>query len=476
MPENSSEDFDAILIGSGQGGNPLALAMAKAGWKTAMIEREHVGGTCVNVGCTPTKTLVATARVAYLARRAADFGVQTGPVTANMPAVIARKREIVHVWRAGSEKPYQDTPNLTLIRGEASFAGANSQGKHEISVALNLDGEGGEVTLSSGRIIVNTGARAALPSLPGLHDIPFLDNASILELEVLPEHLLILGGGYIALEFAQIFRRLGSKVTIVQRGAALADREDPEVSSAIADILREDGIEILLNAQATQVQQEDRQAILSVAIDGVERDLRGSHLLVAIGRTPNTEALHCDRAGVALDKRGFVTVNDRLETTAQGIWAIGDVKGGPAFTHISYDDYRVLKTNLLDAPDADPLRTITGRLLPYTMFIDPELGRIGMTESEARKSGRSIKVARMPMSSVARAYESAETRGFLKAIVDAETDQILGAAILGVDGGELAAMLQIAMMGNVSASALREGIWSHPTRAEAFNRLFSSYE
>jgi pyruvate/2-oxoglutarate dehydrogenase complex dihydrolipoamide dehydrogenase (E3) component len=477
----TAEAFDAIIIGSGQGGNPLAAAMAKAGWKTAVIEREHVGGTCVNVGCTPTKTLVATARVAYLARRASDFGIGTGTVTTDMPAVIARKREIVGKSRGSSEKPYDNTPNLSLIRGEACFAEAASDanpdsppdGMHTISVALT---SGGEQTIASSKIILDTGLRTALPNLPGLHDISFLDNESIMELEVLPAHLMILGGGYIALEFAQIFRRLGSQVTIIQKGSALAEHEDPEVSEAIADILREDGIEILLNAEATHVEEKNRKTVLTVSVSGTEQTLTGSHLLVAIGRTPNTEALHCDRAGVALDEHGFVQVNERLETTTPGIWAIGDVKGGPAFTHISYDDFRVLKTNLLEAPDANPLRTILGRPVPYTMFLDPELGRIGMTETEARKAGKTIKVARMPMTSVARAFESAETRGFLKAIVDAETDQILGAAILGVDGGELAALIQVAMMGKVPASELREGIWSHPTRAEALNRLFGSYE
>jgi pyruvate/2-oxoglutarate dehydrogenase complex dihydrolipoamide dehydrogenase (E3) component len=467
------ETFDAIVIGSGQGGNPLAAAMAKAGWKTAVIEREHVGGTCVNVGCTPTKTLVATARVAYLAKRASDFGIQTGPVTTDMPAVIARKREIVGKSRGSSEKAYDGNPNLTLIRGEASFAGTSPDGMHEICVALN---EGGEQALTSTKIIIDTGERPALPDLPGLHDIPFLDNQSILELEVLPQHLIILGGGYIALEFAQIYRRLGSKVTIVQKHAALAQHEDPEVSSAIADILREDGIEILLNANASSVDSQGKQIIVTVSVEGKDEKLTGTHLLVAIGRTPNTEALHCDRAGVQLDKHGYVVVNERLETTTEGIWAVGDVKGGPAFTHISYDDFRILRTNLLEAPNANPLRTITGRPVPYTMFIDPELGRIGMTETEAIKAGKTIKVGHLPMSYVARAFESAETRGFLKVIVDAQTDLILGAAILGVDGGELAALIQVAMMGNVKASALREGIWSHPTRAEALNRLFGSYE
>jgi pyruvate/2-oxoglutarate dehydrogenase complex dihydrolipoamide dehydrogenase (E3) component len=463
----AKETFDAIVIGSGQGGNPLAKAMAEAGWKTAVIERKDVGGTCVNVGCTPTKTLVASARVAYLARRASDFGVNTGPVTVNMAAVIDRKREVVAKSRGSSEKGLEKTPNLTLIRGVASFVNA-----HELAVSLT---SGGELLLTSEKIFIDTGMRAAIPEIAGLSETPYLTNESIMELDTLPEHLVVLGGGDIALEFAQMFRRFGSAVTIVQKNAVLAEHEDREVSDAIADILREDGIEVLLQGETKQVQRIGGETVLTVDVNGAEREVRGTHLLVAVGRVPNTEALQCERAGVTLDAHGFVQVNPRLESTAAGVWAIGDVKGGPAFTHISYDDYRVLKANLLDSHGGRGSRETTGRPVPYTIFIDPELGRIGMTEAAARKAGKTIKVAKMPMTSVARAFESAETRGFLKAIVDADTDQILGAAVLGVDGGEIAAVIQVAMMGGVTASALREGIWSHPTRAEALNRLFSSY-
>jgi pyruvate/2-oxoglutarate dehydrogenase complex dihydrolipoamide dehydrogenase (E3) component len=339
---------------------------------------------------------------------------------------------------------------------------------HEIEVMLN---KGGTRTFTAERIFIDTGARPSIPQIEGLADVSIFDNESIMELEVLPEHLIILGGGYIALEFAQIFRRFGSEVTIVENGSQLAKQEDEDVSHEIARIFEEDGITVLLNAHTERV--SDREGVqLSVKIKEKVLEVRGSHLLVATGRVPNTETLQLERAGVAMDEHGFVTVDEWLETTVGGVYGMGDVKGGPAFTHISYDDYRVLKTNLLDGG----YRTIKDRILPYTMFTDPELGRIGMTEAQARKTDRKVKIAKMSMTSVARAFESAETRGFLKAVVDAETDLILGASILGVNGGEVATQIQIAMMGGVTASELRDGIWSHPTWAEALNNLFSQYE
>jgi pyruvate/2-oxoglutarate dehydrogenase complex dihydrolipoamide dehydrogenase (E3) component len=459
----AAERFDAIVIGSGQGGNPLAAAMAKKGWKTAMIERRFVGGTCVNVGCTPTKTLVATARVAYLARRASDFGVTTGPVAIDMAAVIARKREIVEKSRGSNYKSLTQTENLSLIEGEAEFVAP-----HELLITLN---SGGTRMLTAERIFIDTGVRNAIPNLEGLIDVPALNNETIMELDVLPAHLIILGGGYIALEFAQMFRRFGSQVTIVQSDERLSMHEDEDISAEILKILQEDGITVLLNAHAERV-SGDAEIHLSVRVGSELREVTGSHFLIATGRTPNTEALKLAKAGVDQDEHGFLKVDEWLETTVGGIYGIGDVKGGPEFTHIAYDDYRVLKANLLDGG----YRTTKDRPVPYTMFIDPELGRIGMTEQQARKAGRKIRVAKMPMSRVARAFESAEARGFMKAIVDADTDQILGASILGENGGEVATQIQIAMMGGVTASALRDGIWSHPTWAEALNNLFSTYE
>jgi len=457
------EHYDAIVIGSGQGGTPLATALARADRATALIEREHVGGTCVNVGCTPTKTMVASARVAYLARRATDYGVHTGPVTVRLDEVRQRKRAIVTSFRSGSERRLETTEGLDLIRGEARFTGP-----HTIEVCVD---RGVMRPMASDTIFINTGDRPVIPKLTGLAEIPALDSTSIMELEAVPEHLLVLGGGYVGLEFAQMFRRFGSRVTIVQRAKQLLPREDPDVAEAISGILRDDGIEVLLEAKALQVERAapDAQGIrLSVQTPEGARTLRGSHLLVATGRTPNTEYLDLAGAGVRTDDKGYIRVNERLETDVPGIYALGDVKGGSAFTHISYDDYRILKANLLEGRDA----TTAGRLVPYTVFIDPQLGRVGLSEQEAHARGGRIRVAKLPMSHVARALEVDETRGFLKAVIDGDTDQILGCAALGIEGGEIMSALQIAMLGRVPYTILRDAVFAHPTLAESLNNLF----
>ena len=456
--------YDAIVIGSGQGGGPLAGALAGAGWRTALIERVHVGGTCINEGCTPTKTMVASARVAYLARRAADFGVDAGPVGVDMVRVRQRKRDIVQSFRSGGERRLTGA-GVDLLMGGAAFTGPGS-------VAVELrDGE--RRTLEAGTIVVNTGARPAEPPLEGLDRVPRLDSTSIMELDAVPERLLVLGGGYVGLEFGQMFRRFGAEVTIVQRGPALLAREDPDVAEAVLGIVREDGIEVLLDANATRVEPSgDGGARLEVEVGGAVRRLSGSHLLVAAGRRPNSDGLGLEEAGIATDGRGFVRVDERLRTNVPGVYAIGDVTGGPAFTHISYDDFRILRANLLEGGDA----TTRGRLVPYTVFIDPQLGRVGMSEAEARASGRPVRVARLPMSSVARALEVDEPRGFMKAVVDAESDQVLGCAVLGIEGGEIMAILQTAMMGRVPYPVLREAVFAHPTLAESLNNLFNAFE
>jgi pyruvate/2-oxoglutarate dehydrogenase complex dihydrolipoamide dehydrogenase (E3) component len=465
MSSNSSERFDAIILGTGQGGKPLALALAKAGWKTAVVERGAVGGTCVNVGCTPTKTMVASARVAYLARRAADYGVRTGPVQIDLTKVRQRKRTIVESFRSGSQKKLENTPHLALIFGEGRFTGPQ-----EVEVSLNA---GGVRRLAAEKIFINTGCRPAVPALPGLDRVPFLDSTSIMELEAVPRHLLVLGGGYVGLEFAQMFRRFGSAVTIVQRNEQLLPREDADVAEEVLKILREDGIDVLLTAEAVRVEPVPGGEVrLSVRHEGGERALAGSHLLIAAGRVPNSERLALDRAGVSVDGHGYVRVNERLETGVPGVYALGDVKGGPAFTHISYDDYRILETNLLKGGDA----VTTGRQVPYVVYIDPQLGHVGLHEAEARREGRNVKVAKMPMSWVARALETDESRGLVKAVVDAGSGQILGCTVFGVEGGEIMSMVEIAMMGRLPYTALRDATFAHPALAEGLNTLFMALD
>jgi pyruvate/2-oxoglutarate dehydrogenase complex dihydrolipoamide dehydrogenase (E3) component len=467
---SASDQYQAIVIGSGQGGNPLCFALAAAGVRTALIERKHVGGTCVNEGCTPTKTMVASARVAYLARRAADYGVHTGDIRIDMERVRQRKRDIVTSFRTGSQARIEKTKNLELIFGEASFSGPKS-------VLVRLK-DGGQRTLTAERIFINAGARPAVPAIDGLKDVPYLDSTSIMELGAVPEHLLILGGGYVGLEFGQMFRRFGSRVTIVQSHDRLLCSEDSDVSVEIAAILQQDGIEIVLNAKATRVtqtagfSQNNLQIHLTVQEGNESQDLEGSHLLVATGRTPNTDTLNVSAAGIAIDNRGYINVDGKLETSAAGVFALGDIKGGPAFTHISYDDFRILRTNLIENGNV----TIEGRIVPYTLYIDPQLGRIGLNETEARAQNKKIRVAKMPMSYVARALETDESRGFMKAVVDAATGEILGAAILGIEGGEIMSMLELAMMGKLPFTVLRDAIFAHPTLAESLNNLFTHFD
>jgi pyruvate/2-oxoglutarate dehydrogenase complex dihydrolipoamide dehydrogenase (E3) component len=452
----TTSTYDAIVVGAGQSGGPLSSALARAGRRTALIEREHVGGCCINVGCTPTKTMVASARVAYLARRGADYGVHAGPISIDMVRVRQRKRDIVDSFRSSGERELRETPGLDLIFGEARFVGPK---------AIEVDGQ----QLSAGTFLINVGCRPARPRVSGIDSVPVLNSTTIMELDTVPEHLIVLGGGYVGLEFGQMFRRFGSEVTIIQRGPRLLAREDADVAEAVADILREDGISVLLSSQATQVSPGINVTVRTP--DG-ERIIVGSHLLEAAGRVSNNDSLNLPAAGVEVDVRGYIRANDRLETSVPGVYVLGDCKGGPAFTHISYDDYRILRTNLIEGGSASN----AGRMVPYTVFIDPQLGRIGLSEEEARQQGRNIRVAKMATSRIARALEVDEPRGFLKAVVDADTDQILGAAVLSLEGGEIMAQIEIAMMGHVPYPVLREGIFAHPTLAESLNNLFARFE
>jgi pyruvate/2-oxoglutarate dehydrogenase complex dihydrolipoamide dehydrogenase (E3) component len=461
----AAQHYDAVVIGAGQAGVPLSQALAGSGRSTALIEREHVGGTCINVGCTPTKTMVASAKTAYIDRRSADYGVHNGPVSVDLREVRGRKRAMVDSFRASNLRRIEAAEGLDLISGEASFTGPRT-----LAVRTN-DGEALELVAEN--VFINAGARPANPPIEGLDEVPALSSTSVMELGKLPEHLLVLGGSYVGLEFAQMFRRFGSEVTIVQRSGQLVGREDADIAEAVAEILREDGIEVLLGTQTRRAEQDGAgKIVLTVDTSEGERTISGSHLLVAAGRPPNTETLNLGAAGIETDKRGFIEADERLETSAPGVYALGDVKGGPAFTHISYDDFRIIRTNLLEGGNA----TITNRQVPYTMFIDPQLGRIGLSEQQARDEGRDVLVGKIPMSYVSRAVELGETRGLMKAVVDAETGQILGCAVLGIEGGEIMAMIQIAMLGKMPYTALRDAVFAHPTLAESLNTLFSSLE
>ncbi|MGH9615954.1 MAG: mercuric reductase [Acidobacteriaceae bacterium] len=463
-----SRHYDGIILGSGQGGTPLAIALANAGWRTALVERKYVGGTCVNYGCTPTKTMVGSARAAHMCSRAEEFGIRAKVSGVDMERVRQRKDKIVLDSRGNSEKALLKTKNLDLIYGGARFTAPKS---------IFVETNGGEqLSLNADKVFIDTGTRATMPPIAGLDQAQplanVLDNVSIMELDQVPKHLLVLGGGYIGLEFGQMFRRFGSRVTIVHSDAQLLPREDSDIAEAITKILREDGIEVLLGAKTERVTGDAGRIALEIQQDEERQTLEGTHLLVAVGRSPNTEELDLPAAGIETDEKGFVRVNSRLETNVAGVYGIGDVKGGPAFTHISYDDFRVLRANLLENKNV----TIDGRMVPYTVFIDPQLGRIGMTEKMAREDGKKIRVAKMPMTSVARAREFGEARGVMKVIVDARSKQVLGAAILGMEGGEIAAMVQLAMMGKLPYPVLEEGIFSHPTLSESLNVIFRHFE
>ena len=461
-----AEKLDAIIIGTGQGGKPLAGAFAKARWKAAIVEgAERVGGTCVVTGCTPTKTMVASARVAHLARRAADYGVRTGAVAVDMAAVRKRKRDIVDSWSASSRKGMARHDTLELVMGHARFSGPG-----EITVALH---GGGTRVFTAPQIFIDVGTRPRMPPIEGLDRIGALDNETVMELGEVPEHLIVIGGGFIGLEFAQMFRRFGSEVTVVETQDHCLPREDEDVADAVRGMLGEDGIDIVCGSKVERAErgQDGRVTITAARGDGTRR-ITGTHALVATGRIPNSDTLDPAKAGLKLNERGYVEVNERLETNVPGIYALGDVNGGPAFTHISYDDFRVLKTNILDGGSA----TTKGRIVPYTLYTDPELGRVGLTERQAREQGHDVRVARLPMTRVARAIERDETRGMMKAVVDAGSGRILGAAILGIEGGEIASVIQVAMMAGLPYTALRDGVFSHPTLSESLNNLFMTLD
>jgi pyruvate/2-oxoglutarate dehydrogenase complex dihydrolipoamide dehydrogenase (E3) component len=452
--------YDAIVIGSGQGGNPLSYALAERGWTVALVEKSNLGGTCINTGCTPTKTMVASAQVAHYARHAKKWGVNTVGVTVDLPAIVTRKNAVVQSFRSGHQRRIDQHPKLQLHRGVARFISPRQ---------LQVGNVGNEV-LESDKIFINAGTRPESPRLPGIDTVGFLTNESLMELQEIPEHLIVLGGGYIGLEFGQMFHRFGSRVTVIHRGDQLLAREDRDVATALQQALEAEGIDFHLNANTTKVAKQEGQIVLTFSSNGQTKTIRGSHLLAATGRIPNTDTLGLDKAGVALDSHGYVKVNGRLETDVPGIWALGDVKGGPAFTHISYNDYQIVYANIIEGKNL----TIENRYLPYSLFTDPQLGRVGMTEKEARSSGRKLKIGTFLMANVARAIERDETAGFMKLIVDAKTDRVLGAAILGIEGGELVQILGALILADAPYTVLKGAVYIHPTLAEGLFGLMEA--
>ena len=450
-----SERYDAIVIGTGQAGPALAVRLAKAGRRTAIIERKRIGGTCVNNGCIPTKTLIASARAAHVARTAGGWGVIVPPgVKVDMPAVKARKDGVVRQSNEGVAKWLRGTPGVTLIEAHARFEAPRTV-------------RAGDALLEAPQIFVNTGGRANVPPITGIDQVPYLDNVSMMDVDTLPQHLVVVGGSYIGLEFAQMYRRFGSEVTVVEMEPRLISREDPEVSAAIKDILETEGIAIRLNAKCLAARRVgDRVALGVECVEGAP-EVIGTHLLLAAGRRPNTDDLGCERAGIALDKRGYIIVDDALRTNVEGIFALGDVNGRGAFTHTSYNDYEIVAANLLDGES----RRVTDRIPAYALFIDPPLGRAGITEGEARASGRNVLAATMPMTRVGRAKERGETAGFMKVLVDADTKRILGAALLGIEGDEVIHSLLDVMYANAPYTLIERAMHIHPTVTELIPTL-----
>jgi len=450
--------YDAIIIGSGQGGVPLATNLAELGWRVALIEKGQLGGSCINYGCTPTKTMISSARIAQYARVAPEFGIHTGPVKVDMAEIVARKNEIVDSFRSGIEDQVENSPKLTLYRGHGRFTAP-----HEVEV----NGE----KLASDKIFINTGTRPRVLPIPGLDQVEVLTNRNIMDLKEVPAHLIALGGNYLGLEFGQMFRRLGSEVTVVELGDQIIPREDPEVSESLKEALEEEGMIFHLGAKTTKVAKTPGG--LEIVIekkDGTTQTLKGTHLLVSIGQVPNSDDLGLEKAGVATDKFGFVQHDGKLETNVPGVWVLGDVKGGAAFTHVSYDDYLVIYDNLVNGKN----RTIDNRQIPYALFTDPELGRVGLTEREARAKGYRLKIGSVPMAYVARAIERSETNGLMKIVINADNDRILGATILGPDGGELVQILMALMMADAPWTLFENAMFIHPTLAEGFFALMAN--
>jgi pyruvate/2-oxoglutarate dehydrogenase complex dihydrolipoamide dehydrogenase (E3) component len=440
--------YDAIVIGTGQAGPALARRLAGSGMKVAIIERGRFGGTCVNTGCTPTKALVASAYAAHVARRGADYGFDAGDVKIDMKRVKARKDQIVGQSNRGVERSLKNLENCQVYEGHARFTST-----HEVAV--------GKEVLSADRIFINVGGRAAVPTIPGLDQVDYLTNSSMMDIDFLPPHLMVLGGSYIGLEFGQMYRRFGSDVTIIELGSRLTPREDEDVSEAIAGFLAKENITVRFNANCLSVKKQGSDIVLTVDCDGTS-EIRGSHLLVATGRRPNTDDLGLERAGVQQDARGYITVDDELRTNVPGIWALGDCNGRGAFTHTSWNDYEIVAANLLDGEH----RRVSDRITAYALYTDPPLGRAGMTEADVRKSGRRALIGKIAMEDVSRAWEKSETEGFMKMLIDADTKEILGASFLGVSGDEVIHCVLDVMYAKAPYTLIERAMHIHPTVAE----------
>jgi pyruvate/2-oxoglutarate dehydrogenase complex dihydrolipoamide dehydrogenase (E3) component len=442
-------EFDAIIIGAGQAGPSLAARFSKEGQRVAIIERKHFGGTCVNAGCIPTKTLVASAQVAHMARRAREYGVDTGAVFVDMQRVKARKDAVVAQSRDSLGKWLGTLDKVTVHRGHARFTAPTT---------VEVNGE----RLSAGKIFIDCGGRAAVPKMPGLDAVPFLTNSSMMEIDFLPEHLLIVGGSYIGLEFAQVYRRFGARVTVVEMSERLISREDPDISEGVRQILEDEGVEVRLKAECLSVEKDGERIAMNLDCAIGAPHIHGSHVLLAVGRRPNTDDLGLDKAGVEVDAKGFITVDDQCRTNVEGIWALGEVNGRGAFTHTSYNDYEIVAANLFDN---DP-RRISDRILCYGLFVDPPLGRVGMTDQEVAKKGIKALAAKRMMSTVGRARERGEIKGFMKVVVDADSRRILGAAILGIGGDEVIHAVLDVMAAGLPYTAISRTMHIHPTVAE----------
>lgn len=453
--------FDAIVIGSGQGGTPLAKKLAGAGYKTALIEKRLVGGTCINDGCTPTKTLIGHATIADRVRNSEQWHVFAPGMTVDYEAIWKHKNKVVAQFRDSTLRGIEQTEGLELIYGEAAFTGPNT-----LEVQLN---SGGTARYYAEKIYINAGARPAIPDIKGLEGVPYLTSTTLLDMQQIPGHLLIVGGSYIALEMAQLFHRLGSRVTVIEASPQLLPKEDTDVSACIKGILQQEGIAVYTNTTIERIDKHMNDGIV-VYFDktNIVESVSGTHLLIATGRKPNTDLLHVKNAGISIDNKGFIEVDDYLQTNVNGIYALGDIKGGPAFTHVAYNDYVVVLRNLLENKEL----SIKNRITPYCLFTDPQLGRVGLTEKEAREKGLPVTIYVLPMTRVARAIESGHTRGMMKAVVNKETGAILGAAIIGEQGGETITVMQMVMQAGWTYEDVRYMMFAHPLYAESLNNLF----